>query len=739
MASEADKDQGSFYDGLDIKVISGLIHAMNMAGSKLTAYPEGHPFIIESFQKVENILQGIFENRGQLVFGIAKNSVMVGLKTLDQKNPIFQRFAGSLFEHGIVGLTLLRGLTSKELMDFDIIIAQKRNDIYQKGGVEALLSKAGVRHIQLKLIDYGMFQAQEDLDSDGKDGEDLQSLLFWESFVKGLFEGTIDPEGKSGKSWDNIDAKTLAGMLNSKYLSQDAKTLGGLDFTLLTNMRGPALGQLADNDESKERLFTFINSLNDDLRQCFLERFFNSLPDENDIADKILSGLPDGIILDVLEKQTDQELYVPPNILKILQRLKKNPDNVDLEGVDGLLGEHSKDELAEKLNVIFKEDEGNRFVPLDYQKILQDVIIADSLSAPELSEVHQLGKTLTEYSINTSLTPILVNLVVAHSQDRVPDPLKRALKDHCVLLVKSGDFHVVLNVLETIGKKMDYPGEDQETKSNDLTEMFSDRSFTEEVLTAATQWGKEKHFYIKKLVQHIGQPFIEPLLDRLTEEESKALRLLYLDLLKEFGGAVKDQLIKRLGDKRWYVVRNLLFVLRQLDDPSVLNSIYSLFGHHDQRVRYELLHIFLAFKDARADRILLQEMNSSDIDRCLKAITLAGMTRNKQVFERLVGFIKKKGLNKTDLEIKKAAVHTLAEINDTSVLAILQGVLKSFSLFSRHRLMLLKLEIIASLGKYPAEEVFPILQKIAKSRSGDLAVKAGLVIKTLKATEHESI
>ncbi len=733
MASEADKDQGSFYDGLDIKVISGLIHAMNMAGSKLTAYPEGHPFIIESFQKVENILQGIFETRGQLAFGIAKNSVMVGLKALDQKNPIFQRFAGTLFEQGIVGLTLLRGLTSKELMDFDIIIAQKRNDIYQKGGVDALLSKAGIRHIQVKLIDYALFQAQEDLDSDEKGGEDLQSLLFWESFVKGLFEGTLDPDGKSSKPWNDIDAKTLAEMLNSEYLSQDSKALEGLDFALLTNMQNRALGQLADNDESKERLFTFINSLNDDLRQCFLERFLNSLPDESDIASRILSGLPDEIILDALEKQTNQELYVPPNILKILQKLKKSPDNVDLEGVDGLLGEHSKDELAEKLNVIFKEDEGNRFVPLDYQKILQDVIVAEDLSAPELSEVNQLGQTLTEHSINMSLTSIIVNLVVAHSRGQVPDSLKQALKDHCVLLVKSGDFHVVLNVLETISKKTDYPGEDQEAPSKDLIEMFSDRSFTEEVLTAATQWGKEKHFYIKKIVQHIGQPFIEPLLDRLTEEESKTLRLLYLDLLKEFGGAVKDQLIKRLGDKRWYVVRNLLFVLRQLNDPSVLSSIYGLFDHHDQRVRHELLHTFLAFKDPRADNILLKEMNSGDSDRCLKAIMLAGMTRNSEVFEKLVGFIKKKGLNKTDLEIKKASVHALAEIGDPSVLPVLQRVLKSFSLFSRQKLKLLKLEIIASLGKYPAEEVFPILQKIANSRSGELAVKAGLIIKTLKA------
>jgi HEAT repeat protein len=158
-----------------------------------------------------------------------------------------------------------------------------------------------------------------------------------------------------------------------------------------------------------------------------------------------------------------------------------------------------------------------------------------------------------------------------------------------------------------------------------------------------------------------------------------------------------------------------------------------LFSHHDQRVRHELIHTFLAFKDPRADSILLKEMDSGDSDRCLKAIILAGMTRNDEVFEKLVGFIKKKGLNKTDLEIKKASVHSLAEIGDPSVVPVLQRVLKSFSLFSRQKLTLLKLEIIASLGKYPAEEVFPTLQKIANSRSGELAVKAGMIIRMLKA------
>jgi hypothetical protein len=116
--------------------------------------------------------------------------------------------------------------------------------------------------------------------------------------------------------------------------------------------------------------------------------------------------------------------------------------------------------------------------------------------------------------------------------------------------------------------------------------------------------GKETFLYVKDWFNIFVPTFIEPLLDRLTEEESKALRLLYLELLKEFGGAVKDQLIKRLGDKRWYVVRNLL-VLRQLNDPTILNSIYDFLTTMTRETGM-LLHTFLAFKDPRAVNILLR-------------------------------------------------------------------------------------------------------------------------------------
>ena len=195
---------------------------------------------------------------------------------------------------------------------------------------------------------------------------------------------------------------------------------------------------------------------------------------------------------------------------------------------------------------------------------------------------------------------------------------------------------------------------------------------------------------------------------------------------------VKDPIIKRLGDRRWYFLRNLLIILRHLNDPSVLRYLYGLFEYPHPRVRQELLHTLMTFGDPKADGMLLTEMSSSDMDRRLKAIMLAGMARNKEVVQKLIEFLGKKGMNKADFEIKKASVRALGEIGDTSVFHVLEGILKSFSLFTRRRSTLLKLEIVESLGKYPAAEAFSILKKIAGKRSGALAEKAVLTLKTMK-------
>jgi hypothetical protein len=744
------------------RLVFDFVRAMNIARRNLVAYPRGHALVVESFEKVRAILQDFFENSNHFTIGVAKDTLVLGLKALDRNNPVSQNFAHILFEHGIVSLTFFRNLTVDELMDFDHIISQKRNDVHHQGGVAALLSRAKVNNIKAQLIDYRMFQAQEGMEDPEPDKDNDKESHFWSQFVRGVMDNTLDPHGVPLKGMEEYDPETLATILNEHYGgssenlaamgfgeetsvgdSQDGDSLGrGIStggshgkggFAMLFDGRGLDFAQLACDEASATRLNRFVRSLNYNLKKVFLERFFSSFSQNTGALRQLIPSLSDEIIIEALEKNAKNELYIPPNILDILNRLNKESERNGSDEAEKLLSNLSKEELSNKLNTIFKEDELDRFVPLDYQKILHNIVVADTLSAQELSQIHQLEDSLSPQSMNMHFTAVVVDIIAKEKDgDEVPPCLVHALKGCCMHLIKAGDFHAVSDIFETVAGKIVITGTGKDEIPHGIMEIFADDEFIGDVLDAPARWGKEKDFYIIELIKKIGSPFVEPLLDRLASEEGRTLRYFYLDLLGELGSKVREPAIKRLRDSRWFVVRNLVVLLRNLNDPSVLPSLHNLLDHPHPRVRHELMQTLIKFNDPVAERIILQEMDSHDTGRCLKAIALAGMTRNKAVSQRLLEFLKQRGLGKATLPIKKASVHALGEIGDPSALPTLQNILQSRAFFRRNAAMNLKLEIIDSLRKYPAGEASSILRGVASSGPQSLTNYALSVMKSME-------
>ncbi len=733
MLPRSDLDQNSSLGACHVRPVFSFIQALNVASHNLASYPKGHPLIVQSFQKVENILQQFFESQNQLALGIAKNAIMLGTKFLDRKNPVFRSFAQILFGHGIVSLTFLRGIALSELIDFCGIISQKRNDIAKQGGILALLSKAHVRNIQVQLIDYRAFQTRAELSEYERGEEENRSSAFWEKFVQGLFDGTLDPHGVPDKPSATIDPETLAGMINEKSLSHEASSREAIDFPVLRKMERNDFQQLVDEDNSTRRLSRFMTSLKGVLRQRFLDQFFNALSKNDDIASSVLSCFPGTIILDALEGHTSDQRYIPPNIIAILQKLKKSSRNTDSAGINDILQHNSNVELTDKFNIIFKEDEVDRFVPLDYQKVLRTVIRADNLTVDELSQVRELRKTLADQTVGINLTSIIVAIIAAQGDGHVSEALKHSLRDRCTHLVRDGHFQVLTHLLQGLRGKTSRSGNHQQRLPPLFTEIFTNTEFIEELLNAPEQWGKEKHPSIMALIKAVGKPFVKPLLDRLAEESSMALRQFYLDLVISLGPVVTGPAIERLQDRRWYYVRNLVIILRELGDPLVLKAMHHLAGHPHPKVRQELLQTFITFNDPMADRLLLEEMASQDPSRCLKAIMMAGKSRSEEVFQRLIGLLKRWWLNRDHFEMKKAAIHTLAEIGDPAAVPVLHSILKSNSLLFPRKAKLIKLQIIESLARYPAEQVSSVLKDIAASGSHELGNRAALVMKSLEA------
>ena len=761
---EETRQQVSAQNGLDNRLVFDFIRAMSIARRNLVAYPRGHTLVLESFEKVRAILQDFFEFSNHFTLGIAKDTLMLGTKALDRKIPVFQNFAQILFDHGIVSLTFFRDITVDELMDFDHIVSQKRNDVHHQGGVATLLSKAKVQNIKVQLIDYRIFQAQDGpLNTEiGKDND--QESLFWWQFVRGVMEGTLDPLGVPSDGMEDFDPEALAMILNEQYVGRGGSGGGGSieegpgggkpggggliglepggggsgkcgsGFDVFLDSRSFDFVKVACDEASTARLNRFVRSLDHNLRKVFVERFFSSFSHNPGALNQLIPKLSDEIIIDALEKNTKKELYIPPNILDILKRLKKDSASEDSDETDELLGSVSKDELTEKFKVIFKEDEVDRFVPLDYQKILHDVVAAETLSATELSQVHQLEETLSVHSVNMHLTSVVVDIIAKRGDGGAPPYLVRGLKSCCMYLISIGDFHAVSDIYEAVTRKTRLPSDGKDVAPNGILEVFSDDDFIGDVLDAPSQWGKEKDFYIVELIKRVGSPFVEPLLDRLASVEDRTLRYFYLDLLGELGTMVREPTIRRLKDNRWFLVRNLIILLRNLNDPSVIPSLHSLLDHPHPRVRHELMQTMIKFNDPVAEQIILQEMDSQDTGRCLKAIALAGMTRNRLVSQKLLEFLKQRGFGKTILPIKKASVNALGEIGDPSVLPALQDILKKRTFFRRHSATNLKLEIIESLKKYPAGEASPILKGVANSGSQLLVDHALTVMKNIEAS-----
>jgi HEAT repeat protein len=145
------------------------------------------------------------------------------------------------------------------------------------------------------------------------------------------------------------------------------------------------------------------------------------------------------------------------------------------------------------------------------------------------------------------------------------------------------------------------------------------------------------------------------------------------------------------------------------------------------------MRTFLYFKDPRADRYLLRELDSNDPGVLLSVIRLASNSRDPEVARKLSEILNRKPLKETGEIVKRAVLKSLAEI---ALPEALPG-LKRF-LFSRRRLFQsmqeqsLKLEAVRTLARFSDPGAAALAELVYQKFSGELARVAGQVCLQLK-------
>jgi hypothetical protein len=729
----------------DLQVLARLLFMFNIARHHVGTYPDEHPLTARSIQNFLLKLDELLEFSDEVTIGIARDTLMVGNSTLE-KNAVFSDLAQNLFDCDIAVLSIRRSVTHHDLCTFFRLLGETTADIRATGGFSQRLRERGVTGLSVIDINYSSFHATEmDVIEAAESEEELESReLPWDGFISALTAGQLDPDGEEF-TVQSLDPSLLANLLNQKKLdpaedeSKEKSTEAESYDSTITSFFKQLDREDIDSrtrEDSLRKMSLFIDRLNPELRKQLLNSTFATLGGHKNLTETVVSGLSAETLMDIVEDVSNDKIEIPPGLFNLVSHLARTKTSGD--GPARVIQKHdgvSDDLLDERIRTIFQSaGTPGDFIPETYQSFLEDVLNTEKLDILPQETIDEMTAGLSGHSVETSIMEVVLEVIDAEPMSEQSDLLTLNLTDLVRYFAEVGDFVSLITVYDRLQRHR----EESEAFSIPIAEqtllLYSEAEFVAAVIAGFEAWGPEKHDEISRLIKHVSGPFVDPLINRIADEENMAMRQFLMSLLFEIGEPAKQAAIRHLQDKRWYLVRNLVILLRRFNDPEVMPPLRFLIGHSHPKVHLEALKTYQHFKDPKADRYLLRELKNAQQQRQLNAAFLARNSRSAEVHQALLTLLVE--LEKTgkdpEYKLRSLIVKSLAEIGDPGFLPVLHEALKGRNLLRPAIFTEYKTLIVQSLSRYPAQAVQPILNALATESKGELVGFARSVLARLK-------
>jgi hypothetical protein len=192
-------------------------------------------------------------------------------------------------------------------------------------------------------------------------------------------------------------------------------------------------------------------------------------------------------------------------------------------------------------------------------------------------------------------------------------------------------------------------------------------------------------------------------------------------------------LSKGLEDQRWFVVRNIIYILRKIGDKRAIEYLQRTVKHKDIRVRKEVLRA-LGELGGREVIITLKEcLDDEDMDIRIASAKAFGKIGSEAAKRILLDKISAKTFKERAFEEKKGFYEILSKWKDQEILDFLLRVIKRKAFFfGRSKNFENNACAAYSLGLLGNKEVLPVLYKYRKSNNRLLREYTYTAIKRLE-------
>ena len=495
---------------------------------------------------------------------------------------------------------------------------------------------------------------------------------------------------------------------------------GRLGAAAARTLAGAVAAHLASADPAERetlvpQIIQLLRALPTEVREPVLAaalRVLASEEESNVHLARLAAALPPADVLRGLRRLAREQGQLSRHALRMAQALAEAHEELPPEPT---LPEPPAD--FAQMAALFREEDVDRYNPEDHRALLAQKPTVDlaAISVELAADPDAFGPdTESDDAIERRVVTTLLDMIAVSPTVVQPLVLGR-LRDIYTRALQASRFAQAIGIIRAIRELAADPGQaERQPALAEFLERLGDAEILAALVAASRQPGGPPFVQVQTLVLALGSSAARGLLEALAAEPDRARRLRLIELAASLGPAIIPETRRLLADPRWYVVRNMVLLLRRVQDRSAMSEILRYADHSDLRVRLEAIRALFAFDSKVPRDLLARTIHHPDPRLAEAAVLLTGQHGITQATDLLVEILRRWDFLGRKRSLRLKALRALADLGNPAALARLDRF------FRERPFPLVALEERRSayrlLGSYPEAARAPYVARGKKSR-----------------------
>ena len=302
-------------------------------------------------------------------------------------------------------------------------------------------------------------------------------------------------------------------------------------------------------------------------------------------------------------------------------------------------------------------------------------------------------------------------------------------------LISDGDFDTLNNILASIRRLLKTDQFESQVVRKRLKE-FESRcgdGVRIKLITGALNRDSEIQLAgVERYLNELGWESLTNLLWMLGELAHYPARKMVCDLLVKKGFEKIDLLGAAVFDSRWYVARNVVWVLGEMKTLQSLPYLSKAAKHTEPRVKTEVIKALGKLGGDKSAGVLLSMLNDESEKICSLAARELGINQSNTAFQGLVDIAKDKDFPDAQPPYVRQILDALVLCGGDKAVAFCEDILSKSTMFNKARLQRFQEVTINALAQSDSTQAANLLSRLCNDSRTHIATTAKRVHSLMK-------